>query len=309
MRGLMALPDKPLSPFQRAAAEALKVRAAGAVPVAPSGGRRVTGGAVPGGSGHAIFGGATQSETRAPFLATESAQFLKAQQARLENARREAERRRLGLDIERHKSHIFIKQQELARVATRLRAAESALVAAEADARRAKVTLGASAGAIHDKSSARSRLAAEREAAERDFERREIAESKAVEALERDMDKMARHAGKFIVNEPAYRDLVRRRKDRERGLASIRLERSRRRNEAAGKDLTLARQMAGAERGEASGRRSTELAESLVAKYRLQVRAFTVARQTLDADLERLRQELSRAEAAAQRTAASAPKV
>jgi hypothetical protein len=304
----MALPDENLSPFQRAAAEALKARAAAAkeaaAPAAPAVAPSV---AAP---GRAVFGGAAgQTAARAPFLATESAQFLRAQQARMENARREAERQRLHLEVERHKSHIFIKRQELSRVATRLRSAESSLVAAEADARRASSSLGATAGAIHEKSDARSHLAMQREAAERDFERREIAESKAVEAINRDMDKMARRAGKFVMNTPEYRDLERRKKDRERGLASIRLERSRRRNEASAKDAGLARQLANAERGELAGRRAADLAESLAAKYRLQVRAFSVAKQALDADLERMHQELARAEMAMQRASLTASRV
>lgn len=299
--------DENLSPFQRAAAEALKARAAAAAKDAPAPASRPAG-VVPSAPGRSAFGGAGQTAARAPFMATESAQFLRAQQTRMENARREAERQRLHLEVERYKSHIFIKRQELARVATRLRSAESALVAAEADARRASSSLSATAGAIHEKVEARSHLAMQREAAERDFERREIAESKAVEAINRDMDKMARRAGKFVVNTPGYRDLERRKKDRERGLASIRLERSRRRSEAAARDAGLARQLANAERGELTGRRAADLAESLAAKYRLQVRAFSVAKQALDADLERMQQELGRAEMALQRASLAAPK-
>lgn len=288
--------EENLTPFQRAVREAAERDAAAAGHPVPSASPKAPSpGAVP---GRAIFGGENQADTRSPFLASEAAQHLKVQQVRMENARREAEKQRLKLDVERHKSHIFLKKQELARVSTRLRSAESALVAAEADERRALAGLGASAGSIHEKTNARERLAIDRANAERDFERREIAEGKAVDSIDREMDKLAQRMGPMASNSGQHRDLERKKKDRERGLASIRLERSRRRTEAMAKDAALSRQLAGAERAEAMAHRAAELAQSLVSKYRLQVRAFSVARDALVGDLERMGNELSRAEAA-----------
>lgn len=303
MRGAMA-DDQKLSPFERAAAEAARARAAAAEKSAPSVGARR--GAAPAASG-GIFGGASQAETRAPFIATEAAQHLAAQRARMEEAARAAERQRLHLEVERHKSHIFIKKQELARVVTRLRSAESALVAAEADERRARSGLGASAGAIHEKSSARTLLATQREAAERDFERREVGEAKAVEALEREIERLVKRGGLGARASSQYRELERKKKDRERGLQSIRLERGRRRAEVVSRDASLARQVASAERADHGARRALDFAESMVQKYRLQVRAFTVAKQTLDSDLERLDRELRNAEGALARASAHRP--
>jgi hypothetical protein len=297
--------DQKLTPFQRAARQAAAAAAA-ARPVA-SGGARTVGPTAPGGEGRTVFGGGNQAETRAPFLATEAAQYLAAQRARMESARLAAERQRLHLEVERHKSHIFIKKQELARVAARLRSAESALVAAEADERRAKGGLGASAGAIHEKTSQRDRLAIDREAAERDFERREVGEAKAVEALEREIDKLVKRVGFAAHVSPQYRELERKKKDRERGLQSIKLERGRRRAEAVARDAALARQVAGAERADLAARRALDFADSMVGKYRLQVRAFSVAKQALDSDIERLDRELRNAEAAYARAAAPRP--
>jgi hypothetical protein len=311
------MPDDPkqqLTPFQRAAREAAARDAAAkgvAAPpsVAPAPGGRNSA-APSAGQGRGVFGApAGQVASREGFLATESAQYLATQRVRMENARLAAERQRLSLEVERHKSHIFIKKQELARVVTRLRSAESALVAAEAEERRARAGLGATAGAIHEKMSARDHLAVERESTERDFERREVAEAKSVDQLAREMDKLAKRSSGYALGSAQYRDLERKRKDRERGLQSIRLERGRRRAEASAKDAGLARQIAAAERAELTARRAADLAANLAAKYRLQVRAFSVAKQTLDADLERMGRELSRAESAVRQNMAAAPRV
>ena len=301
-----ANPNQPTyqSPFERAAIEAAKARAAAAAKAAPSVAKKPAAHA-PVAAGRAAFGGGTQTDARAPFLATEATQQLKAQQARMERARIDAERQRQHLEVERLKSHIFIKKQEFNRVATRLRAAESALVAAESEERRATSSLGASAGAIHEKATGREHVAAERDNSDRDFERREVAEHKAIEILQRDMDKMAK--GGLGKNSPQYLDLERRRRDREKGLSSIKLERSRRRNELLAKDASLGRQMAGAERAELMAERAATLAGSLVSKYRLQVRTFSVAKAALESDLERMNHDLAMAEAVVRRTEISSP--
>ncbi len=302
-----ANPNQPAayqSPFERAAAEAAKARAAAAAKAASPVAKR-PGAPAPAAPGGAAFGGGTQTDARAPFLATEAAQQLKAQQARMERARADAERQRQRLDIERLKSHIFIKRQEFARVATRLRAAESALAAAEAEERRATASRGASVGAVHEKASGRERIAAERENADRDFERREVAEGKAIEAIQREMDKIAR--GGLGKNSPQYAELERRRRDREKGRSSIRLERARRRNELLAKDAALGRQVAGAERAELAAEHAARLAGTLVSKYRLQIRTFSVAKATLESDLERMNHDLAMAEAAMRRTEISSP--
>jgi hypothetical protein len=302
----MAMPqdeDKKLSPFARAEAEAAaeqaaalgKARAEGGVfrgvPATPAAG-------VPTGQA-----GSSQTATRAPFLATEAAQYLKLQEERLERARSEAAKRRFQMEAERLRSHAFIKKQELARVATRLRAAESALVAAEAEERRSRATGGKSDAALHEKMSARTHISAERDALERDFERRIAAEAKAGEALEREMNNHIKRGG--FRHDYRYREFERRRHDRAKGLASIQRERIRRRAELASRDVTVAREIASAERSGTSSRRSGDLATSLVAKYRQQVRAFQVAEQTLRSDHERLERDLAKAEAEIRRVSSS----
>jgi hypothetical protein len=284
--------EQKLSPFARAEAEARKAReAARRAELAAEGAS-----AAPRAADAAVFGrAASPQEARAPFLATEAAQYMKAQEDRMERARKDAAKQRLHLEAERLKSFVFIKRQELARVATRLRASESSLVAAQADERRAKATAAAASSTLHEKMAARAHLQAERTAAEHDFERREVGEATSAEAIERDLNAYIKRGGNRY--DPRYQELDRKRHDRSKGLASIQRERIRRRSEAASRDAAVAREIASAERSGQSARRAGDLAASLVAKYEQQVRAFQVAEQTLKTDAQRLEHDLARAEA------------
>lgn len=233
----------------------------------------------------------TVLEARAGQLTAESQAHLKLQKERMERAGRDAERARLARELARAESVLFIKRQELQRVEIRWRAVESATRAAEVQQKRAKSDHEAASTALRERTNERERLEAQLEGAERDFDRRLLAEKKAVEGAGREIVSLRRDG---YGDSSRASELAVRKQARERGGLSIERERVRRRAELSSRIAAVGREAVRYHGLATRAERELALAESLLTRYAREAHGLESSKVTVESDLERERHGVER---------------